>query len=242
MSGQQARLPWELHPIDRALYAGLRELADLAGVPEYNKSDFYKDLSGTLYCFLALDLRRTVPPELNNKALLEAEEATRKALAAFARLTEEQERLIHVARHLGGGGRWRLPVMDDDTDEDPNESFFPFYPYLLEVTFAFSRLTGKPVPTLDKTKRMGAPKGGRKNTWLITQLFGFLFIICRDHGGDLPVNDQIPKVIQIMDSIFHLPAKPSLDHVATIKTQLSKGNLCLGIIPSTDHIKGGLGF
>jgi hypothetical protein len=227
MNDQKTPLPWPPHSVDLALYTGLCELADLANIPDKERPDFYEDFSQVIFYFLSFDLRHKLPPRLNNEALFDAEEAIRKALTAFSRLSREQETLINEARYFKTDDHWwKSLVLDEDVEGDPVNHDAPFYFHLLEVTAALGRLTGKPIPILDKTTKMGAPKGTR--TWLASQLIAHLFLVPWNHGGNLTLNESdeskggIPKAIKILDSIFHFPAKPSLETIRAIKRRCNQ--------------------
>jgi hypothetical protein len=252
MGDQRIQLPWDVHPVDLALYAGLRKLADLAGIPDDERPGFYEGFSGVLFYFLQFDLRNKLPPRLNNEALFDAEEAIRRALTAFSRLSPDQERLINEARYFKRDDHWwKSLVLDDDTEDDPGAPLDSglFYYYLLEVTIALGRLTGKPIPILNKTQRYGAPKGARGNIWLASQLIAHLFMVPWAYGGNLTLNEKdeskgaIPEAIEILDSIFHFPARPSLETIRMIKKRCIQlcdgGRAALEDTPGFDIIRGG---
>jgi hypothetical protein len=110
---------------------------------------------------------------------------------------------------------------DDDGYHDDDEVEL-FGNYLAEIVEAFGRVTGNPTPDYDKSERMGAPKGPRKN-WQLSQLVAHLFIIPWRHEGNLSFNDKdeskgrMPKALEILDSIFHFPSSLSLSAIALIR-------------------------
>jgi hypothetical protein len=242
MNDQKTQLPWPLHPTDLALYTGLHELADLANVPDEKRLDFCEDFSRVIFYFLSFDLRHKLSSRLNNEALFDAEEAVRKALTAFSKLSREQEILINEARYFKKDDHWwKSLVLDEDIEDDPADpNNAPFYIHLLEVTAALGRLTGKSIPILNKTTKMGAPKGTR--TWLASQLIAHLFMVPWSHGGNLTLNESderkggIPKAIKILDSIFHFPAKPSLETIRKIKRRCNR--LCDGDPTAFENMRG----